>query len=106
MLAFRSVVIALTAALMNVIAAGASFGVVVAVFHGAGNERSVRQGGADRSFLPVMYRILFGLSMDYQVFLSAVSTRMLARAQRSLTIHEHVHSPAIILRLVVLNVAM
>jgi RND superfamily putative drug exporter len=72
MIAFRSIVIPLTAAAMNLLAAGASFGVVVAVFQwGWGSEAlSLGKGGPIESFLPVMLlAILFGLSMDYQVFL-------------------------------------
>jgi RND superfamily putative drug exporter len=72
MLAFRSIVIPLTAAVMNLLAAGASFGVVVAVFqHGWGSEAlGLGKPGPIEAFLPVMLlAILFGLSMDYQVFL-------------------------------------
>jgi RND superfamily putative drug exporter len=72
MLAFRSIVIPLTAAVMNLLAAGASFGVVVAVFQrGWGSEAlGLGKPGPIESFLPVMLlAILFGLSMDYQVFL-------------------------------------
>jgi RND superfamily putative drug exporter len=72
MVAFRSILIPLTAAAMNLLAAGASFGVVVAVFQwGWGSEAlSLGKGGPIESFLPVMLlAILFGLSMDYQVFL-------------------------------------
>ncbi len=72
MLAFRSIVIPLTAALMNLLAAGASFGVVVAVFQwgwGA-NLLGIGKTGPVDAFVPViMLAILFGLSMDYQVFL-------------------------------------
>jgi RND superfamily putative drug exporter len=72
MIAFRSIVIPLTAAAMNLLAAGASFGVVVAVFQwGWGSEAlGLGKPGPIESFLPVMLlAILFGLSMDYQVFL-------------------------------------
>jgi len=72
MVAFRSILIPLTAAVMNVLAAGASFGVVVAVFQwGWGSEAlSLGRPGPVEAFLPVMLlAILFGLSMDYQVFL-------------------------------------
>jgi RND superfamily putative drug exporter len=72
MVAFRSIVIPLTAAAMNLLAAGASFGVVVAVFQwGWGSEAlNLGKAGPIESFLPVMLlAILFGLSMDYQVFL-------------------------------------
>jgi RND superfamily putative drug exporter len=72
MLAFRSLVIPLTAAAMNLFAAGASFGVVVAVFQWGwfSDLLGVGRGGPIEPFLPVMFfAILFGLSMDYQVFL-------------------------------------
>jgi RND superfamily putative drug exporter len=72
LLAFRSIVIPLTAAVMNLLAAGAAFGVVVAVFQwGWGASLlSIGKQGPVEAFLPViMLAILFGLSMDYQVFL-------------------------------------
>jgi RND superfamily putative drug exporter len=72
MLAFRSLVVPLTAAAMNLFAAGASFGVVVAVFQFGwfADLLGVGRGGPIEPFLPVMFfAILFGLSMDYQVFL-------------------------------------
>ncbi len=72
LIAFRSVVVPLTAAVMNLFAAGASFGVVVAIFQwGWGSEAlGVGKGGPIDAWAPVMFfAILFGLSMDYQVFL-------------------------------------
>jgi RND superfamily putative drug exporter len=71
MLAFRSVLIPLTAAVMNLLAAGASFGVVTAVFQKGFLAGPLGVGtGPIEAFLPVMMlAILFGLSMDYQVFL-------------------------------------
>ena len=72
LVAFRSIVIPLTAAVMNLLAAGASVGVVVAVFQwGWGSEAlGLGKPGPIEAFLPVMLvAILFGLSMDYQVFL-------------------------------------
>jgi RND superfamily putative drug exporter len=72
MLAFRSIVVPLTAAVMNLLAAGASFGVVVAIFQfGWGSDAlGLGHAGPVEAFLPVMMlAILFGLSMDYQVFL-------------------------------------
>jgi RND superfamily putative drug exporter len=71
-IAFRSLLIPLTAALMNLLAAGASFGVVVAVFQWGWLADLLGIGGAGpvEAFIPVMFfAILFGLSMDYQVFL-------------------------------------
>jgi RND superfamily putative drug exporter len=71
MVAFRSIVIPLTAAAMNIFAAGASFGLVVAVFQWGWGSSLINAGtGPVESFLPpIMLAILFGLSMDYQVFL-------------------------------------
>ncbi|MFF4806454.1 MMPL family transporter [Streptomyces sp. NPDC002144] len=72
LLAFRSLLIPATAAVMNLLAAGASFGVLVAVFQWGWGSDSLGLGkaGPVEAFLPVMMiSILFGLSMDYQVFL-------------------------------------
>ncbi|GAA2651191.1 MMPL family transporter [Streptomyces lunalinharesii] len=72
LLAFRSIGIPLKAALMNLAAVAASFGIVVAVFQwGWGTEAlGLGSAGPIEPFLPViMVSVLFGLSMDYQVFL-------------------------------------
>jgi RND superfamily putative drug exporter len=72
MVAFRSLVVPVTAAAMNLFAAGASFGIVVAVFQWGwlADLLGIGGGGPIEPFLPVMFfAILFGLSMDYQVFL-------------------------------------
>jgi putative drug exporter of the RND superfamily len=70
--AFRSLLIPATAAVMNLIAAAAAFGVLTAVFQwGWGSDAlGFGKAGPIESFLPlVTLAILFGLSMDYQVFL-------------------------------------
>ncbi|WP_405753904.1 MMPL family transporter [Streptomyces sp. NBC_01020] len=72
LLAFRSIGIPLKAAVMNVAAVASAFGVVVAVFQwGWGSELlGLGSAGPIEPFLPViMVSVLFGLSMDYQVFL-------------------------------------
>jgi RND superfamily putative drug exporter len=72
LLAFRSLAVPVTAAVMNLLGAGASFGVVVAIFQwGWGlNAMGLGTTGPVEAFMPVlMLAILFGLSMDYQVFL-------------------------------------
>ncbi|WAZ24269.1 MMPL family transporter [Streptomyces cinnabarinus] len=72
LLAFRSIGIPLKAAAMNIAAVAASFGIVVAVFQwGWGSELlGLGRAGPIEPFLPViMVSVLFGLSMDYQVFL-------------------------------------
>jgi putative drug exporter of the RND superfamily len=68
---FRSLVIPVQAAVMNVLSIGASLGVVVAVFQWGwfGGLFGI-EGGPIQTFLPVMvFAIVFGLSMDYEVFL-------------------------------------
>ena len=72
LVAFRSVGVPLKAALMNVLAVTSSFGVVVAVFQWGWGSGLLGLGatGPIEPFLPViMISVLFGLSMDYQVFL-------------------------------------
>ncbi|MGK5696611.1 MMPL family transporter [Streptomyces sp. URMC 128] len=72
LLAFRSIGIPLKAAAMNVAAVASAFGVVVAMFQwGWGSELlGLGSAGPIEPFLPViMVSVLFGLSMDYQVFL-------------------------------------
>ena len=68
---FRSLLIPLQAAVMNLLSIGASLGVVVAVFQWGwlGSLFGI-SGGPIQAFLPVMvFAIVFGLSMDYEVFL-------------------------------------
>jgi putative drug exporter of the RND superfamily len=70
--AFRSLLIPATAAVMNLLAAAASFGVLVAFFQWGWGSNVLGLGAAGpiEAFLPpVTLAILFGLSMDYQVFL-------------------------------------
>ncbi|MEU0073814.1 MMPL family transporter [Streptomyces sp. NPDC006332] len=72
LLAFRSLMVPVVAAVMNILATAASFGVIVAFFqYGWGSERlGWGAAGPVEAFLPViMLSVLFGLSMDYQVFL-------------------------------------
>ncbi|MFD5471374.1 MMPL family transporter [Streptomyces sp. NPDC127105] len=72
LLAFRSLGIPLKAAAMNIAAVAAAFGVVVTIFQwGWGSEfLGLGRAGPIEPFLPViMVSVLFGLSMDYQVFL-------------------------------------
>ncbi len=72
MMAFRSILVPLKAALMNMLAIGASIGFIVAIFQwGWGLSLiGLDRTGPIESFLPMfMFAILFGLSMDYEVFL-------------------------------------
>ncbi|MDE2745257.1 MAG: MMPL family transporter [Chloroflexota bacterium] len=72
MMAFRSIVVPLKAALMNMLAIGASIGFIVAIFQwGWGLSLiGLDRTGPIESFLPMfMFALLFGLSMDYEIFL-------------------------------------
>jgi RND superfamily putative drug exporter len=71
LIVFRSLVIPLQAAFMNLLSIGAALGVVVAIFQWGwlGSFFNVK-GGPIEAFIPVMlFAIVFGLSMDYEVFL-------------------------------------
>jgi RND superfamily putative drug exporter len=72
MAVFRSLLVPLTAAVMNLLSAGAAFGVLTAVFqNGWGNHLiGLDTTGPIEAFVPeLLFPILFGLSMDYEVFL-------------------------------------
>ncbi len=72
LIAFRSLLVPLTSALMNLLSVAAAYGVLTAVFEKGWGVELI---GLDHpipivSFVPLlMFAILFGLSMDYQVFL-------------------------------------
>ncbi len=69
---FHSVLVPLKAAAMNLLSVGAAYGVLVAVFQWGwlGSVFGVDRGVPIESHLPiVLFAILFGLSMDYEVFL-------------------------------------
>lgn len=72
LMVFRGVVIALTAALLNLVSISAAYGVVVAVFQWqwGGSLLGVQESVPIESYVPMMmFAIVFGLSMDYEVFL-------------------------------------
>jgi len=87
MVLFRSVVIPLTAAVMNLLSVGAAYGILVFVFQQGNLVGLVGLDGPVpvESFVPLMlFAILFGLSMDYEVFLvSAIAERWHADADRA-----------------------
>jgi RND superfamily putative drug exporter len=81
-LAFRTVVIPPQAALMNILSIGASYGVLTAIFQYGWLSGLIGLNGPVPivSYVPLfMFAILFGLSMDYEVFLVS-------------QIEEHVHA--------------
>jgi putative drug exporter of the RND superfamily len=71
-LAFRSLLVPLIGVAMNLLTMGVAFGSLVAVFQWGWGSEALGAGGAGpvEAFVPVIViSILFGLSMDYQVFL-------------------------------------
>jgi RND superfamily putative drug exporter len=72
MVAFRSIIVAGKAIVLNLLSVGAAYGLVVLVFQqGVGNELlGFQQVDAVESWVPLfLFAVLFGLSMDYEVFL-------------------------------------
>jgi uncharacterized membrane protein YdfJ with MMPL/SSD domain len=72
LVSFRSIVIALKAIVLNLLSVGAAYGVLVAIFqYGWGSSvLNFNSNGGIAFWLPIfMFVILFGLSMDYHVFI-------------------------------------
>ena len=72
LVAFRSIVVPIKAIVLNLLSVGASYGVLVLVFqyHWAQGVLNFRSDGAIISWLPLfLFVVLFGLSMDYHVFI-------------------------------------
>jgi putative drug exporter of the RND superfamily len=72
MVVFRSLVLPLKAVIMNLLSVGAAYGVMVAVFQWgwAGSFIGIGETGPIDPWIPVaLFVVLFGLSMDYEVFL-------------------------------------
>jgi putative drug exporter of the RND superfamily len=90
MVIFRSLVIPVQAAFMNLLSIGGALGVVTAIFHWGwlGGALGVQKGPVDPWVPVLMFAIVFGLSMDYEVFLISrvheewVRTRDASRAVR------------------------
>jgi RND superfamily putative drug exporter len=90
MLVFRSVMVPLKAAVMNMLSIGAAYGVIVAVFQWGWGKGLI---GLESTvpvnpFVPmIMFAVLFGLSMDYEVFLLS---RVREEYQRTRDSHQSV----------------
>ena len=73
MRAFRSVVLPLKAALLNLISLGAAFGIIVFIFQKGHGSNAIWGVPATQSIIPwiplMIFAFLFGLSMDYEVFM-------------------------------------
>jgi RND superfamily putative drug exporter len=85
--AFRSIVVAATAIGLNLLSVGAAYGLTVAVFqHGIGADLlGFQQADTIEAWVPLfLFAVLFGLSMDYQVFLlSRIRERFAATGDTS-----------------------
>jgi uncharacterized membrane protein YdfJ with MMPL/SSD domain len=72
LVSFRSIVVALKAILLNLLSVGAAYGILVAVFQWGWGESLLdfQSNGGITPWLPMfLFVILFGLSMDYHVFI-------------------------------------
>ena len=81
--AFRSLVLALKAAVLNLVSLGAAYGIIVFIFqqgHGSEAIWGVHATQSIISWIPLMiFAFLFGLSMDYEVFMLTPHARGLRR---------------------------
>jgi RND superfamily putative drug exporter len=88
---FRSIVIPIQAAIMNVLTIGAALGVTVAVFQDGvfANILGVQKGPIEAWVPVIMFAVVFGLSMDYEVFLiSRVREQWLRRRDASAAVED------------------
>ena len=72
LMTFRSIVIPIKSILLNLLSVGAAYGILVAIFqnHWAEGILGFKSNGAITSWLPLfLFVVLFGLSMDYHVFI-------------------------------------
>jgi putative drug exporter of the RND superfamily len=90
MVVFRSLVLPLKAVIMNLLSVGAAYGVMVAVFQWgwAGSIIGIGETGPIDPWIPVaLFVVLFGLSMDYEVFLlSRIREEWLRTKDNSLSV--------------------
>ncbi len=96
--AFRSVVVALLAILLNLLSVGAAYGILILVFQeGVGNELfGFQQVDFIEAWVPLfLFAVLFGLSMDYTVFLlSRIRERFLQTGDSDLAVAHGIGSTA------------
>ncbi len=71
--AFRSIVLALKAAVLNLVSLGAAYGIIVFIFQKGHGSEAIWNVPATQSIIPwiplMIFAFLFGLSMDYEVFM-------------------------------------
>ncbi|MGW2703275.1 MMPL family transporter [Streptomyces sp. NPDC001340] len=111
LLSFRSLTVAITSILLNLLSVGAAYGILVAVFqHGWGASLVGAEGvGAVVTWLPLfLFVILFGLSMDYHVFVVSRirEARMRGRTTKEAIQHGVVTTAGVVTSAAVIMVAV
>jgi uncharacterized membrane protein YdfJ with MMPL/SSD domain len=98
MVMLRSLVLPLKAVLMNLLSIGAAFGVLVAIFQWGWLDGFLgfeSQGALDTINVPLIFAIVFGLSMDYEVFLmSRIRERYMVHGDNERAVAEGLSSSA------------
>jgi uncharacterized membrane protein YdfJ with MMPL/SSD domain len=98
MVMLRSLILPLKAVLMNLLSIGAAFGVLVAIFQWGWLDGFLgfeSQGALDTINVPLIFAVVFGLSMDYEVFLmSRIRERYLAHGDNERAIAEGLSTSA------------
>jgi RND superfamily putative drug exporter len=98
MVMLRSLVLPLKAVLMNLLSIGAAFGVLVAIFQWGWLDGFLgfeSQGALDTINIPLIFAIVFGLSMDYEVFLmSRIRERYMLHGDNERAVAEGLSSSA------------
>ncbi|GAA0623150.1 MMPL family transporter [Streptomyces crystallinus] len=111
LLCFRSLTVAITSIVLNLLSVGAAYGVLTAVFqHGWGASLVGAEGvGAIVSWLPLfLFVILFGLSMDYHVFVVSRirEARLQGRSTRDAIQHGVVTTAGVVTSAAIIMVAV
>ena len=98
MVMLRSLLLPLKAVLMNLLSIGAAFGVLVAIFQWGWLDGLLgfeSQGALDTINVPLIFAIVFGLSMDYEVFLmSRIRERYMRHGDNERAVAEGLASSA------------
>jgi RND superfamily putative drug exporter len=98
MVMLRSLLLPLKAVLMNLLSIGAAFGVLVAIFQWGWLDGFLGfegQGAIDTINVPLIFAVVFGLSMDYEVFLmSRIRERYMAHGDNERAVAEGLSSSA------------